>query len=214
MAVSTSNETNGIELKLTAYHNCDDVQLFWRTGVNGEMDVPISGCLGFTIERRRKNSEDEWEPTEVLRNRVGFSNQVPLGADGSPQYLTKPSSVWPFQRYDWTDHGANNGQPVMYRVVAVSLQQGQPGDIELEPIADSGWTDPIKVNAQTANGISVYFNRGAVMSQYVSRIARKNNWSASEIKEHIRELEEPLRRFLAGELRVELLRSRPGNREP
>jgi hypothetical protein len=44
------------------------------------------------------------------------------------------------------------------------------------------------------------------MSQYVARIARKNDWSAEEIKEHIKELEEPLRRFLAGELRVELLR--------
>jgi len=206
MAVSISNLTNGVELKLTAYHNCDDVQLFWRTGVNGEPDVPVPGCLGFSIERRRKNSDDVWGATEVLRNRVGFSNQLPIGADGSPQYLTKPSSVWPYQRYDWTDHGANNGQTVMYRVVAVGLPEGQPGDVELQPIADSGWTEAIKVNGTTADGISVFFNRGAVMSQYVSRIARMNNWSPTDIKEHIRELEEPLRRFLSGELRVELLR--------
>ena len=206
MAVSTSNLTNGVELKLTAYHNCDDVQLFWRTGVDGEDDVPIAGCLGFSIERRRKNSDDVWGEPEVLRNRVGFTNQLPIGADGSPVYLTKPSSVWPYQRYDWTDHGANNGQTVMYRVVAVGLPEGEPGNVELQPIADSGWTEAIKVDGTTANGISVFFNRGAVMSQYVSRIARKNNWSAPEIKEHIRELEEPLRRFLSGELRVELLR--------
>jgi hypothetical protein len=206
MAVSISNETNGIALKLTAYHNCDDVQLFWRTAVNGQSDVPIPDCLGFSIERRRKNTQGEWGPIEVLRNRVGFTNQLPVGADGSPQYLTKPSSFWPFQRYDWTDHGANNGETVMYRLVAVRVPQGQPGEVELQPIADSGWTEAIKVDAVTANGISAFFNRGAVMSQYVSRIARKNNWSASEIKDHIRELEEPLRRFLAGELRVELLR--------
>jgi len=206
MAVSTSNITNGIGVKLTAYHNSDDVQLFWRTGVNGANDVPIPGCLGFAIERRRKNAAGEWGAVEVLRNRVGFTNQLPIGADGTPQYLTKPSNVWPFQRYDWTDHGANSGQTVIYRVVAVGLQQGQAGDVELEVIADSGWTEPITVDALTNNGISVFFNRGAVMSQYVSRIARKNEWSAEEIKEHIRELEEPLRRFLAGELRVELLR--------
>ena len=44
------------------------------------------------------------------------------------------------------------------------------------------------------------------MSQYVARLARKNNWDALDIKDHIAELEEPIRRFLAGELRVELLR--------
>ena len=206
MPISTSNVTDGIELKLTAYHNCDDVQLFWRTSVNDQPDTSVPGCLGFSIERRRKNPDDTWGEIEVLRNRVGFTNQLPLGADGSPQYLTKPSSFWPFQRYDWTDHGANSGQTVRYRVVAVGLEQGQPGDDELQPIADSGWTDSIKVQALTENGISVFFNRGAVMSQYVSRIARKNGWDAPAIKEHIRELEEPLRRFLAGELRVELLR--------
>jgi hypothetical protein len=206
MPVSTSNVTNGIEIKLTAYHNCDDVQLFWRPAVNGEIDVAIPGCLGFSIERRRKNSADVWGATEILRNRVGFSNQPPIGADGLPQYLTKPSSVWPFQRYDWTDHGANNGQTVMYRVVAVGLLQGPPGDVELQPIADSGWTEAIKVDANSENGISAYFNRGTVMSQYVARIARQNDWSAEAIKEHIKEIEEPLRRFLAGDLRVELLR--------
>ncbi|HZE68962.1 MAG TPA: phospholipase D-like domain-containing protein [Pyrinomonadaceae bacterium] len=206
MPVSTSNLTNGIGIKLTAYHNCDDVQLFWRPTVNGQPDVAIPGCLGFAIARRRKTSADVWGATEVLRNRVGFSNQLPVGADGLPQYLTKPSSIWPFQRYDWTDHGANSGQTVMYRVTAVGLPQGQPGDVELQPIADSGWTEAIRVDANSENGISAYFNRGTVMSQYVARIARKNDWSAVEIKEHIAELEEPLRRFLAGELRIELLR--------
>ena len=206
MAVSTSNTTNDIEITLTAYHNCDDVQLFWRATVNEQSDVPIPDCLGFSIERCRKNSDDEWGPTEVLRNRVGFSNQPDLAEDGTPQFVTKPSSVWPFQRYDWTDHGANNGQTVKYRVIAVGLHEGLPGEVELQPIADSGWTDPIRVNGKAGNNVSAYFNRGAVMSQYVARLARKNNWTALDIKDHIAELEEPIRRFLAGELRVELLR--------
>jgi hypothetical protein len=205
MAVSTSNTTNGIEINLRAYHNCDDVQLFWRATVNEESDVPIPDCLGFSIERCRKNSDDEWGPTEVLRNRVGFSNEPDLAEDGTPQFVTKPSSVWPFQRYDWTDHGANSGQTVKYRVVAVGLHEGSPGEVELEPIADSGWTDPIRVNGKAGN-VSAFFNRGAVMSQYVARLARKNNWDALDIKDHIAEFEEPIRRFLAGELRVELLR--------
>lgn len=203
MSTSTSHTTNGIEIKLTVYHNCDDVQLFWRSTVNGEKDVAIPGCLGFAIERKRKDANDVWGEPEILRNRVGFSNQPPVGPDGFP---TKSSRVWPYQRYDWTDHGANNGQTVKYRVVAVGSPQGTVGEVELEELANSGWTDAIKVDATSENGVSAYFNRGAVMSQYVGRIARKNDWSPEEIKEHIKELEEPLRRFLAGELRIALLR--------
>ena len=56
MAVSTKNTTNGIEIRLAAYHNCDDVQLFWRAVVEGEEDAPVHDCLGYVIERRRLGS--------------------------------------------------------------------------------------------------------------------------------------------------------------
>lgn len=205
MSVSTSNTTNGIEIRLAAYHNCDDVQLFWRTVVDGEEDAPVPDCLGYVIERRRLVSGDQWRPTEVLRNRVSFSSERGEG-EGTPAYLTRPSNVWPFQRYDWTDHGANNGQTVSYRVSAVVLSDGGTvGESELQTVADSGWTEPITVGGETDGGVSAYFNRGFVMSQYVSRLARQNGWDAVEIKDHIKELEEPLRRFLAGELRMALL---------
>lgn len=205
MSVSTTNTTNGIEIRLAAYHNCDDVQLFWRAVVDGEEDAPVSDCLGYVIERRRQKPNGEWRPTEVLRNRVSFSSDRDEG-EGTPAFLTRPSNVWPFQRYDWADHGANNGQTVMYRVSAVVLPDGGTvGESELQTVADSGWTEPITVSGETESGVSAYFNRGFVMSQYVSRLARQNGWDALEIKDHIKELEEPLRRFLAGELRVALL---------
>ncbi|HEV8428975.1 MAG TPA: phospholipase D-like domain-containing protein [Pyrinomonadaceae bacterium] len=195
------------EIKLRGYHNCDDVQLFWRTIVDNNLDIPIDGCLGFSIERQRRNSAGDWGNSEILRNRVGFSNQPEDTGEGLPGSRSKPSNIWPFQRYDWTDHGANSGQIVRYRVVALRPPNvGEVGTDPLEAIVASPWTDEISVNADCGDGISAYFNRGTVMSQYVSRIARANNWSAIEIKENIRELEEPLRRFLSGELRVELLR--------
>jgi PLD-like domain len=205
MPVSTSNTTNGIEIRLAAYHNCDDVQLFWRAVVDGEEDAPVPNCLGYMIERRRQAPNGQWRPTEVLRNRVSFSSERDEG-EGTPAFLTRPSNVWPFQRYDWADHGANNGQTVSYRVSAVVLPDGGTvGESELQTVADSGWTEPITVSGETDGGVSAYFNRGFVMSQYVSRLARQNGWDALEIKDHIKELEEPLRRFLAGELRVALL---------
>lgn len=205
MAVSTRNTTNGIEIRLAAYHNCDDVQLFWRAVVEEEEDAPVPDCLGYVIERRRLGSDGQWRPTEVLRNRVSFSSERAEG-EGTPAYMTRPSNVWPFQRYDWADHGANNGQTVRYRVAAVVLPDGGTvGESELQTVADSGWTEPITVSGETDGGVSAYFNRGFVMSQYVSRLARQNGWDALEIKSHIKEMEEPLRRFLSGELRVALL---------
>jgi hypothetical protein len=207
MPIVISNTLNGITIKLIAYLNCDDVQLFWRVTVNGAVDEPIPGCLGFMIERQRKQDNGQWGPTEILRNRVGFIAQQPPASPMDPENLTRPSSIWPFQRYEWTDHGANSGQTVRYRVSAVRLPAaGTVGASELEPITNSDWTAEMKVSAAAGDEFEAYFNRGFVMSQFVSRIARKNNWKASDIKDHIKDLEEPLRRFLSGELRRALLR--------
>src|ERR1019366_1431112 len=119
MPITTSNRTGDIEIRLAAYHNCDDVQLFWRVAVNGQDDDEIPGCLGFTIERQRRDAGGAWGTTEVLRNRLGLTEDPTAGGDldGS---RSKPSNVWPLQCYDWTDHGANSGQTVRYRVVAVN----------------------------------------------------------------------------------------------
>jgi hypothetical protein len=120
--------------------------------------------------------------------------------------LSQPSNIWPFQSFSWTDHGANSGQTVKYRIGAVSSVSGQdPGSAPLNEIAFSKWSDTIEVSADCDNGISAFFNRGFVMSQFVSRVARENGWQPKEIKNHIKEIKEPLRRFMSGELRLALL---------
>jgi phosphatidylserine/phosphatidylglycerophosphate/cardiolipin synthase-like enzyme len=206
MAIKTSNKTEQHVLQLTCYQNCDDVFLCWRTGQGNKLDVAIPACLGFKIERQRHDVNGNWGPVEVLRNRVGFDPIPPASPEGDLK--TEPSSIWPFQRYDWTDHGANNGETVRYRICAMALPaEGEKlGEVVLAEIANSGWTDAIRVEAHAGNGVYAFFNRGAVMSQYVARIARKNGWDAAGIKAHIKDLEEPLRRFLSGELRVAMLK--------
>src|SRR3954469_13079093 len=124
MPISTSNSTRGTELKLMAYSNCDDVQLFWRVSVEGIADSPIPGCLGFMIERQRMQDNREWAPVEILRNRVAFVDQPEPAALDDPKELSRPSNIWPFQRYEWTDHGANNRQTLRYRISAVILPAG------------------------------------------------------------------------------------------
>ena len=160
--------------------------------------------LGFAIYRQRLIGNNEWDTVEVLRNRVGFGNSNVDPDDLNS--ISNKSTVWPFQRYDWTDHGATSNQTVRYKVAALKNKiNGVIGQDELIEIADSGWTQGILVNADCGNGISAFFNRGVVMSQYVARIARKNNWNASDIKDHVSELEEPLRIFLSGALRNAML---------
>lgn len=204
MSVEISNTSNGLTLKLKAYHDCDNVHLCWRVMDSSKADTPINHCLGFKIERQRlKNGQ--WQRTEILRNAVGFDNEIIDLND--PNQASKPSSIRPFQRYDWTDHGANINEVLRYKVSAMGNTQNIVlGSTELTEIFDSGWTQKIEVTANAGNGISVFFNRGIVMSQFVARIARYNNWSAVEIKNHIAEIEEPLRIFLSGELRLALLR--------
>lgn len=192
-----------VKLKLTTKHNLDDVQLTWRTLDTNAKDSPLENCLGFMIQRQRMK-EGGWEATETLRNRVGFS-ETPIDPK-DPKELSRPSIIWPFQRYDWTDHGANNGQTVRYKISAVGLPlNGRMGESELTVLLESQWSAEITLSSQASRDIFVYFNRGTIMSQYVARIAREKNWSGVDIKKNIKQLKEPLRIFLSGELRIAML---------
>ncbi|HKH49932.1 MAG TPA: hypothetical protein VKM72_35205 [Thermoanaerobaculia bacterium] len=102
------------------------------------------------LERQRLHSGGTWGNTEVIRNRVGFSSDPADDAGSAP---TKPSSIWPFQCFDWTDHGANSGQTVRYRVSAVRLPAGGAlGETALEPVADSDWTEAIEISGAAGHG--------------------------------------------------------------
>src|SRR6185295_15528223 len=137
MPTTASKTIGNVELRLVAYHNCDDVELFWQASVSGQRDAPIPEVLGFTIERQRRQPDGAWGKSELIRNRVGFSAGP---EDEAGQAPTNPSSIWPFQCFDWTDHGANSGQTVRYRASAVRLPTGGTlGETALEPVADSDW---------------------------------------------------------------------------
>lgn len=125
MATTAEGVSGRFGLRLCAYHNCDDVELFWRTSDNGARDAAIAGVLGFAIERQRKKSDGDWGAIEVLRNRVGFSAQMP-DPDDKHSDASEPCTKWPFQCYYWTDHGANSGQVVRYRVSALRLPAAAP----------------------------------------------------------------------------------------
>ena len=170
-----------IALRVVA--NCDDVHLAWMP----DRDIP--GCLGFALRRKRNGGAPE-----TLKNRVGF-NAVP-----EEDYEPRPSTVWPFQRLDWTDHGANTGDTVEYQVVAMT---GAPDALQEGPASD--WSARMTLAADCGNGMAAYFNRGVVLSQFVGRILRERHWGPGDIKKHAGMLHDALREFLGGDLRAALL---------
>jgi hypothetical protein len=166
-------------------------------------EATVPRCLGYQVERRRRLSDRSWGPVEVLRNRVGFEGQR---APETAEDLSRPSSIWPFQTWQWTDHGAEPGDELRYRVCAVRAPKGvTPGSAPLEVFADSGWSPVVKVTADCGRGVSAWFNRGTVMSQYLARLARKQGWSPADLRARVSDLEAPIRWFLSGQLRIALL---------
>jgi hypothetical protein len=166
--------------KVSVTTNCDDAFLAWNPGE----DIP--GCIGFAIERNLNGK------ISVLENRVGFKDgEVPLHA---------PSTDYPFQRLSWTDHGVNRGDRVSYRLTA---RVGTQGDLKDGP--RSAWTKEVALSPVYGD-VEAYFNRGVVLSQFMGRMMKEKGWSSSDIKVHAQEVNDKARNFLAGELRLALLR--------
>jgi len=91
-----------VRIKIAVYTNSDDAFVAWAPS------AAIPGCRGFLLERGRKTGAGQ--KVEIVENRVGFKKDKPKSGDH------KPSSEWPFQRFTWTDHAADVGNQVRYRV--------------------------------------------------------------------------------------------------
>jgi hypothetical protein len=99
-----------MSVTLRVYANNDDVLLFWG------VPAPITGCRGFAIDRRTTNPAG-MVSDGFLPNRVGFASTAPPADDATSH--TQPSTVWPFQRFSWTDHAPGAGDTVSYQVLPV-----------------------------------------------------------------------------------------------
>jgi phosphatidylserine/phosphatidylglycerophosphate/cardiolipin synthase-like enzyme len=197
--------TNVTNLKV--FCNEDDALLFWS------VPQPIPNCRGFAIERtiKRKGSNAA-ATTEFLPNRVGFENDASLPAtldaaaaatpDDAP---TKPSTEWPFQRFSWTDHDANTGDEVSYRVTPV-VRNATSGKLELVANQASDVSKAKCLGKPDGLGaFKPFFNRGFVMSQFMARYLKENNLSIAQFKKQIAQEEQVIRTFLSGDLRLALL---------
>jgi phosphatidylserine/phosphatidylglycerophosphate/cardiolipin synthase-like enzyme len=69
----------------------------------------------------------------------------------------------------------------------------------------SGWTDEITLSPAYGD-VEAYFNRGVVLSQFMGRLMKEKGWSVGDIKTHAQEVNDKVRNFLGGELRLALLK--------
>jgi hypothetical protein len=121
---------------------------------------------------------------------------------------SKPSSSTdsPIRRYAWTDHEPNKGDTVSYSVTPViqtGLNAPQP-----DPSLKSGFSKPVTLSAKVSNSFECYFNRGLVISQFMSK-QLKGDFSDANLKKFKSSLdtskENSIRDFLGGDLRKAMI---------
>jgi len=185
--------------KLRVYTNEDDALLFWS------IPRPIAQCRGFAISRRKTGPNGK-KAEDFLTNRMGFENEKMAARPLEGQEaVVKPSTDWPFQRFSWTDHDANTGDTVSYRVIPVI--RNTAGQLELIESLASDWSSAKTLGATTDGPFTAFFNRGFVMSQFMSRYLAQRNLSLKQFKETISQKEDKtIREFLSGDLRLTLLK--------
>ncbi len=139
--------------KLAVYANEDDTLLFWS------IPAPIKECRGFAIERRITRYGGHEEVADFLQNRTGFENDdISAKPEEELKSMTKPSSEWPFQRFSWTDHDANTGDVVSYRVIPMIRNKDQKL-VKADEEA-SKWSAKITLGEGTSGIFQPFFNRG------------------------------------------------------
>lgn len=183
---------------LKVYANDDDALLYWS------VPATIPGCRGFAIEYR-KTKTDGTRTEGFLENRTGFATEQAHGRQKEGQKsITRPSTEWPFQRFSWADHSANAGDTVSYRVTPV-LRDAQ-GKLTLDNGSASGWSQARVLGRQTKSEFKPFFNRGYVMSQFMARYLKDKKLTLSAFKKQISDQDEStIRRFLSGDLRLQML---------
>lgn len=184
--------------KLKVYINEDDALLFWS------VPAPIKACRGFAIERKMTDAKGK-KSDGFLPNRVGFENEkIKAEAKEGQQPVTKPSTEWPFQRFDWTDHDANTGDTVSYRVIPVV--RGADGKLSTEEAQASAWSEPRMLGGPSKSKFKPYFNRGFVISQFMARYLKEKGLTPAQFKNGLSDTDEKvIRTFLSGDLRLAML---------
>lgn len=176
--------------KLAVYANCDMATIAWTT------DSPIPGCRGFAIERDVRGKKGDAQKG-FIDTWVGFK-----GGEHKPGE-SRPSTVWPIQRYLWSDYVVSFGQEVRYRVIPMV---GLAANLQKAPEDQwSNWSDWVEINTGKTPGFDAYFNRGIVPSQFMALQADNLKSFQKILGQDINKPSSKIRDFLSGTLLTHLL---------
>ena len=195
--------------KVNVFNNGDHACVAWRPESSDPASwTKIDGCRGFAIERKLVRGGAT--TTSWLSNRVGFQQ-------GEEKPDPAEAWRWPVQRYLWWDYDVEPGDNVSYRIwpVTGTAAKLQPPDTSQE----NSWSEPQSLASDFGDGVSAWFNRGVVATQWVTRAlkdqAAKDGKGSprSTLLDVVSKPGNPLRDELGGLLKaevLELLRAPPG----
>jgi len=172
-------------ITVKAYANCDHAYVVWVA------DKPIPDCLGFALYRQPPGGE-----AEVVDTFVG-----PKTEEKIPAGTNRPSTVWPIQKFMWSDYKAENQTELRYQVVAMC----GPDFDHMKPGPKSGWSNPVTLMTPVGAPVQAYFNRGIVATQWVARQLASSKKSLKALVDPDAGTTNKTRDFLGGELKRFLL---------
>jgi PLD-like domain len=181
-----------MKLRICAHASADDCFVVWRS------DEPIAECVGYALFRKYLNGEKKGTIVPV-NNRISFYSTEPV------PFQQESSETSPFRRFSWTDHEVSHGDAVQYQVIPVL--RAPSGDLLLDKDNASSFSKTATLSTQVDPGISCFFNRGFVISQFMTRMLGGTDAATlKKFKAHISEdTEDKIRLFLAGDQRERIV---------
>jgi phosphatidylserine/phosphatidylglycerophosphate/cardiolipin synthase-like enzyme len=175
-------------MEAKAFSNNDIALILWQ------YDQKLNGCLGFAIERINTATQEK----EFLPAWVGFKTQK------NEKWKAKNTAVWPIQKFNWRDFTAKRGQTYKFSIIPVFGTPSKP-----EPSDDNSLiltTNEVALSPEHGE-FKAYFNRGILATQFLAReLPVKGKKEDPDIlKERIRQLNDPLRERLTGQLNDALI---------
>jgi phosphatidylserine/phosphatidylglycerophosphate/cardiolipin synthase-like enzyme len=175
-------------IKIVAYANCDHAYVVWQP------DAVIPECLGFALTRRPTGKKES-----IVETFVGPEDGPKL-----PPGTSKPSTIWPIQKFMWADYLAEAGNSIQYQVVPMC---GPDFDhLTAEKDLASRWSEPVRLDSVGDPPVEALFNRGVVSTQWVARELVKNKGKSLKalVDPNLGETNS-VRDFLGGALKTRLL---------
>jgi hypothetical protein len=169
-------------ITIKAYANSDHAYVVWVS------DKPIEECLGFALYRL---------PTGETSPQIVDTFVGPTTEKNVPAGTRRPSTVWPIQKFMWSDYLIGTQSEVRYQVIAMC----GPDFDNMKPGQKSPWSNPVSLMTPANAAIQPYFNRGVVSTQWVARQLHGSRQSLKALVDPTDGTTNNVRDFLGGELK-------------